>query len=449
MDQNIRRWERLEELFAKAVELPCDRRAAFVERETGSDPELRAQLVDLLDHDTGAAGRIALAIGSMAQAAALTTEWAGRRFGPYRIVREIGRGGMGMVFEAVHDDDEYRKTVALKIGPWWHDLDSVRERFRHERQILAGLEHPNIARFLDGGTHDGIPYFAAAEYVEGCSITEYASRRGLRLRDKIELFRQVCAAVHYAHQNLLVHRDLKPGNILVNEEGLPKLLDFGIAKLLTPLPDAAFHTLTGTSPWTPDYASPEQVRGRPITTRTDVYSLGLILFELLAGERGQKADTSSPLALDRSICEMETPAASARAAMLGRHALSRQLRGDLDTIIAMAIRKEPERRYGTPAALSEDLGRYLKGMPVEARPGTLAYRAGKLFGRHRVAVTAGVLVAASLAGGVAATIYQARRAEHRFQQVRRLANTVLFGVQDRLQDVAGATEAREWAVRTA
>ena len=448
MDQSIGWWERLDALFAEAVELPRESQAAFVERETASDPELRVQLRALLDHDTGAAGRIAQAIGSAAKAAALPNDWTGRRFGPYRIVREIGRGGMGMVFQAVRDDDEYRKTVALKIAPWWRDLDLLRERFRHERQILAGLEHPNIARFLDGGTHDGIPYFAM-EYVEGCPITEYAGRRGLKLREKIDLFRQVCSAVQYAHQNLLVHRDLKPGNILVSEDGAPKLLDFGIAKLLSPLPDAEQNTLTGTAPWTPDYASPEQVRSQQITTRTDVYSLGLILFELLTGERGQKADTSSPLALERSICEREPPLASVRAAARGNHALSRQLRGDLDTIIGMAVCKEPERRYGTAVALSEDLSRYLKGMPVEARRGTLAYRARKLVRRHRVAMTAGVLMAASITGGVAATVHQARRAEHRFQQVRKLANSVLFDVQDRLQNLAGATEAREWAVRTA
>jgi eukaryotic-like serine/threonine-protein kinase len=446
--QHTNRWERLEALFAEAIELPRAGRAGFVESETGSDPELRTQLRALLAHDAGAGGRIAEVIAGMAKDAALPGGWPGQHFGPYRIVREIGRGGMGLVFLAVRDDDEYRKTVALKIAPWWRDLDLLRERFRHERQILAGLEHPNIARFLDGGTQDGIPYFAM-EFVEGCPITEYASRRGLKLRDRIELFRQVCAAVHYAHQNLLVHRDLKPGNILVNHDGAPKLLDFGIAKLLSPLPDAHQDTLTGTSPWTPDYASPEQVRARPITTRTDVYSLGLILFELLTGERGQKAETSSPLALDRSICEMELPLASMRAAALGGPALSRQLRGDLDTIIAMAVSKEPERRYGTAAALRDDLGRYLKGLPVEARPGTLAYRAGKLVRRHRVGVAAGLLLAASIAGGVAATIHQARRAERRFQQVRKLANAMLFDVQDKLQNLAGATEARETAVRVA
>ena len=183
---------------------------------------LRRRALALLAHDSGAGGRIARAIGGAAQTAAAPIVWTGRRFGPYRVLREIGRGGMGLVFEAVRDDDEYRKTVAVKIAPWWCDLDLLRERFRHERQILAGLEHPYIARFLDGGTEDGIPYFAM-EYVVGCPITEYA--RQLKLREKIELFRRVCSAVHYAHQSLLVHRDLKPGNILVNEEGVPKLLE--------------------------------------------------------------------------------------------------------------------------------------------------------------------------------------------------------------------------------
>jgi tetratricopeptide (TPR) repeat protein len=441
-------WQRLEELFAEAVELPADRRTAFVEQATAGDPELRRQLLGLLEHDTGAGERIHRAVRGVAKAAAAPIDWDGRRFGPYRIVREIARGGMGLVFQAVRDDDEYRKTVALKIAPWWRDLDLLRERFRHERQILAGLEHPNIARFLDGGTQDGIPYFAM-EYVEGHPITEYAETHGLKLHERIDLFRQVCSAVQYAHQSLVVHRDLKPSNILVTEEGAPKLLDFGIAKLLTPSADDPVHSETGMAPWTPDYASPEQVRSGPITTRTDVYSLGLLLFELLTGARGQIADTSSPLGLDRSICEEETELASQRAVERGDQTLARQLRGDLDTIIATAIRKEPERRYGSATALSDDLGRYLKGKPVEARPGTLAYRAWKLVRRHRVAVAAAVLVACSITAGVTATVYQARRAERRFQQVRRLANSMMFDIHDRIQHLAGATEARKAIVSTA
>jgi tetratricopeptide (TPR) repeat protein len=442
-----RHWERLEELFEAAVSLPRDLQEAAVQRASLEDAEVGRQLRALLDCDSGAGERIGRAIETV-KAAATAADWAGRRIGPYRIVREIGRGGMGIVFESVRDDDEYRKTVALKIAPWWRDLDLLRERFRHERQILASLEHPNIARFFDGGTHEGVPYFAM-EFVEGVPITVYARNRGLKLREKIELFRQVCSAVQRAHQSLVVHRDLKPANILVTPEGIPKLLDFGIARLLGPDDAMGGKTLTGAAPWTPNYASPEQVRALPITTRTDVYSLGLILFELLTGETGQTADTSSLLALDRSVCEMEAPPASQCAAGRGDRALARQLRGDLDTIVATAICKEPERRYNSAAAFSEDLERYLKGLPVAARPGGLAYRGWKLLRRHRVVAAAAVLVLATMAGGVLATAYQARRAERRYQQVRKLANSVLFGVHDRLQNLAGATATREWAVRTA
>lgn len=448
VNQNARRWERLEELFAAAVDLPADRQAVFVDRETAGDAELRRQLLALLRYDAGAGERIHQAVGVAARAATSQLDWVGRRFGPYRVVREIGRGGMGLVFEAVRADDEYRKRVALKIALGWRDLDLLGERLRHERQILASLEHPNIARFLDGGTENGIPYFAM-EYVEGRPIGEYSAQRHLKLRDRLELFRDVCAAVEYAHQNLVVHRDLKPRNVLVNEEGVPKLLDFGIAKLLLSADESAANTLGGFAPWTPDYASPEQVRGQPVTTRTDVYSLGLLLFELLTSERGQVADTASPLALDRSICEREAPRASECAARRGDRALARQLRGDLDTIVAMALRKEPERRYASVAALSEDLGRHLRGVPVIARPGTFWYRVGKLLRRHRLAVASAAVITLSLAGGVAATLHEARRAERRFQQVRKLADSVLFEMQDRLQNLTGATETREWAVRTA
>lgn len=444
MEETARRWARLEELFAAAVDLSRPRQIAFIEQATASDPELRHELQSLLAHDTGAGNRIEKAIQSAASPAADHVEWTGRRVGPYRILREVGRGGMGIVFEAVRDDDEYRKTVALKIAPWWCDRAELRERFRRERQILSGLEHPNIARLLDGGTHAGVTYFAM-EFVDGRRITAYAGE--LKLPDKIKLFRDVCAAVHCAHQSLVVHRDLKPSNILVTEEGVPKLLDFGIAKLLNPL--EADSDVTRSAHWTPDYASPEQIRGWPVTTRTDVYSLGLILFEMLTGGRAQIADTSTPLALDGSICQKDTPLASQCAAARGDRALARQLKGDLDTIVATAVRKEPDRRYDSAAALSDDLGRFLKGLPIEARPGTFGYRAGKLLKRHLLLTIATLLILVAIVGGALTTLYQARRAERRFQQVRSLANTVLFGVHDRLQNLAGATETREWAVRTA
>jgi tetratricopeptide (TPR) repeat protein len=354
----------------------------------------------------------------------------GTIFGPYRILREIGRGGMGLVFEAVRDDDEYRKRVALKIAPSWRDAALLRERLRHERQILADLEHPYIARFLDGGTEGGVPYIAM-EFVEGVPITAYC--RSLPLRDRVRLFREVCAAVRYAHEHLIVHRDLKPGNILVTSDGVPKLLDFGIAKILSPLAEGG--ATTGLMLWTPDYTSPEQVRGRPVTTRTDIYSLGLILYELLTGTPAQPADTTSPLELDRSVCEREPPPAG--------------IDRDLDSIVRMAIRKEPERRYGSVAELNEDLNRYLEARPVRARPSSVGYRAWKLVRRHRAGAAAAVLVLASLAAGAVSTIHQARRAERRFQQVHKLANTFVFDVHDRIQSLPGATEARKFIVQTA
>ena len=447
-------WRRLDALFIAAADLPPLEQEAFVARETADDEALAGQLRSMLAHASGAPDRIASAISdvaaSVAPSTSPSTDWIGRHFGPYRLVREVGRGGMGLVFEAVRDDQEYRKTVALKVAPWstavtGRDLE-LRERFRLERQILAELEHPHIARLLDGGTQDGVPYFVM-EYVEGVPITTYCERH-LALRERIALFRLVCGAVRFAHERLIVHRDLKPTNILVDTNGVPTLLDFGIAKLLDPLADPGV-TIPGESAWTPDYTSPEQVRGRPVTTRTDVYSLGLILFELLAGERAQMADRSSPLALDRSICEHEPGKPSDRAEARGDRALARRLRGDLDTIVSTAIRKEPERRYASAAALSDDLGRYLEGRPILARPNAPLYTAGKLLRRHRAAAIATALILVSVVAGVIASLYQARRAERRFQQVRTLANAFVFDVHDRIEALPGSTEARKAIVQIA
>ncbi len=436
------RWRRLDALFITASDLPPGAREAFIEREATGDATLGLELREMLACAAGAESAIGSAVRSAAQQALGASNWIGRgtgdMIGPYRIVREIGRGGMGIVFEAVRDDEAYHKTVAIKVG---RELD---ERFRSERQILAGLEHPHIARFLDGGSDRGVPYLVM-EYVEGRPITAWCEEQRLGLRERIELFRQVCAAVHYAHENMIVHRDLKPSNILVGRNGEAKLLDFGIARLMA----AEGHITAGLPMWTPDYTSPEQVRGGHATGRTDVYSLGLILYELLCGMRAQTADTSSPLALDQSICEAEPPPASVTAVRAGDRALSRELRGDLDTIVAMAIRKEPQRRYSSAGALSADLGRYLENRPVEARPGTSAYRLLKFVRRQRLATGVMVLLIASIAAGVVSTIHQARRAEHRFEQVRGLANAFIFDVHDRIQDLPGATEARRAIVSTA
>jgi eukaryotic-like serine/threonine-protein kinase len=438
-------WARLEHLFHAACELPADQRDAFIVRETAADDQIAAALRGML-----AAERAPVPIGNIVESAARALQpaeqWLGRQFGPYRIVREIGRGGMGLVFEAVRSDDEYRKRVALKIASWWRGTAESRDRFRAERQLLAELEHPNIARFLDGGTEQGTPYFVM-EYVEGQPITQYCEQHQLAVRARLTLFRTLCDGVRFAHERLIVHRDLKPANILVGADHVPKLLDFGVAKLLDAKADAAM--TAGGAMWTPDYASPEQVRGQAVTTRTDVYSLGLVLYELLAGARAQVADTSSPIALDRSVTALVPPAPSAQASSRGDEALARALRGDLDTIVMTAIRKEPERRYASVSALADDISRYLAGAPIQARDSTIGYRTGKFLRRHWTAAAAAAILILSVAAGSVATLYQARRAERRFDEVRTLANAFVFDVHDRIASLPGATEARKAIVQTA
>jgi len=278
------RWRRLEELFEAAVELPEEQQEALIGQTAAEDPALGRELAGMLAHSSGMEERLGKLVESSAAAAAPAGIWIGRRFGPYRVVSEIGRGGMGLVFEAVRDDDEYRMTVALKVAPWWRDVDLLRERFRHERQILAGLEHPNIARFLDGGTEVDIPYFAM-EYVKGSPITEYCRKLGLR--ERIDLFLEVCAAVRYAHENLIVHRDLKPANILVPRDGGPvRLADFGVARIA----GEATATATGSVIGTMNYLAPEVLNGRLPGPACDIYALGITLYELLTGAPPFTAD---------------------------------------------------------------------------------------------------------------------------------------------------------------
>jgi eukaryotic-like serine/threonine-protein kinase len=439
-------WSRLESLFHEASLLEGEEQERFVERETAGDVALGEELRDLLRGSNSAGLRIAAVVERVTARVVGGSNWAGRTFGPYRIVREIGRGGMGVVFEAWRDDSEYHKRVALKVAPDWRDLEWLRERFRNERQILARLEHPNIARFLDGGTEAGIPYFAM-EYVDGRPVIAWAREHGLGVPERVAMFRQICAAVSYAHENLVIHRDLKPGNILVDSTGAPKLLDFGIATLLDAVTAQACST-TGARLWTPDYASPEQVRGEPVTVRTDVYSLGLLLYELLCGERAQGGEQLSLASIDRAVCETDPDPPSVRAATRGDKALARVLHGDLDRIVATAIRKEPMRRYSSARALDADLERYLAGRPVSARPNTLPYQFSKLVRRNRIASVAAALVLLAIAGGVGSTLHEARRAERRFQEVRSLANAFIFDVHDRIQFLPGATEARKAIVST-
>jgi eukaryotic-like serine/threonine-protein kinase len=448
------RWERVKELFERTVALDGASREAFL-RDSCDDPELRREVASLVESHERA--------GSFIQGSALERAPAlavldgvdvpqGALLGAYRVGGVVGRGGMGAVYRAVRADDQYEKEVAVKIVRRGMDTEFVLARFRGERRILARLDHPGIARLLDAGTApDGRPFFVM-EYVQGRPIDRYAADQGLDVRRRLELFREVCAAVQYAHRSLVVHRDLKPSNVLVTAEGTPKLLDFGIAKLLDPGTDAEA-TATALRLMTTEHASPEQIKGEAITTATDVYSLGVMLYILLAGRHPQGALPLSRTEMARAICEEEPAPPSAAAGDAG---LRRALLGDLDTIVLMALRKEPERRYASVEQLSEDVRRYLEGRPIAARKASFRYRAGKAVRRHRWGVATSLLLVSSLVAGLLGMAWQARRAEaeraraeRRFQDVRRLANAFLFDFHDAIRDLSGATPARRLVVKTA
>jgi serine/threonine-protein kinase len=424
---NPERWQRIEEVFRSLVARPAGEREAYLTRVCDGDEDLQQEVLSLLARDTAEDFlRDPIAGAAISLTAEPPDDQTGTRIGSYRLTRLIGRGGMGAVYEALRDDDQFHQQVALKLIKRGMDSDFVRERFRRERQILASLDHPYIAHLLDGGTTaDGQPYFVM-EFVAGEPITEYCLRRELALNDKLTLFRDVCAAVQHAHQKLVVHRDLKPSNILVTDEGTPKLLDFGIAKLLaSDSGRAVTRTETALRLMTPDYASPEQVRGGAITTATDVYALGAVLYELLTALRPHQIETYSPLEIERAICDTEAtrPSEAVRQQADAPAKLVRQLAGDLDNIVMMALRKEPERRYRSVEQFSEDLRRYLSGLPITARPDTFVYRAGKFVRRNRVAVVAATLIVLSLLGGIIATTYSARQARAERDRANQAAAT--------------------------
>ncbi len=412
---------RLKELFAAAVARAPEARETFLGRLAAEDLPLLAELRSLLAAHDEAGDFIERVVAHEARelgAAVRPSDLAGRRIGPYRIVGALGRGGMGEVYLAERADD-FRQRVAIKLlrsGPVSEEL--VR-RFQAERQTLAGLQHPGIARLYDGGaTDEGWPYLVM-EYVGGRPIDEWCAARDVPIEERLRLFLTVCAAVEHAHRNLVVHRDLKPANILVTADGEVKLLDFGIAKLLPGAAGEATRGLTRAERpvMTLEYASPEQVRGESVTTATDVYALGLLLHRLLTGEHPYDVPGESLAAAARAVCEAEparpSQVVARRAATAGRRADRRRARrfaGDLDTIVLRALAKEPERRYGSVERLAADVRRHLEGLPVVARGDGLRYRAAKLIRRHRAAAAAALLVALSLAGGLVATTWQARRA---------------------------------------
>jgi serine/threonine-protein kinase len=422
----VRRAE-IEEVFEHALDLDPHQRAAWVRNRCADDAELRTEVEALLAAHESPPGILERRLPP-ATTALDAESLRDRRIGPYRVVRELGRGGMGVVYLAERVDGEFQREVAIKLLRNSPDAEELERRFIAERQILASLSHPNIAQLLDGGTTQGQLPYLVMEYVDGLPITAYCDRHGLDIAARLRLFVDVCRAVNSAHQNLVIHRDIKPGNILVTAMGQVKLLDFGIAKLLNgsiggmALP----HTRTTFRVMTPEYASPEQVRGDPLTTGSDVYALGVVLYELLAGRRPYEIRTGAAQELHQLVCEREperpstrakrppsvdeseapTPAAIASARGTSPDRLERVLTGDLDAIVMMALRKEPRRRYGSAELLAEDIERYLDGRPVVARHPSRAYYLGKFLRRHRTAVTLGAIAFLSLVAGIAVAVKQ-------------------------------------------
>jgi serine/threonine-protein kinase len=428
-------WAQVKALFEELVDLPDAERASALAQWSVTAPAVAAEVAALL----AAAG----AVGERFEAGAalpppVPPTMVGERLGPYRITRELGRGGMGTVYEAERVDDQYSKRVAIKMVTMTGDRRQALRRFQRERELLAGLTHRNIATLLDGGVSPfGEPYFIM-EYIEGQPITEWSSAQGLDLRGRVALFRQACAAVQHAHERLVIHRDLKPGNVLVDAEGTVKLLDFGIAKLLDPSGEDEDLTRTGAIPMTAAYASPEQLRGQRMSTSSDIYSLGVLLHELLTGSRPFPGeDHVEALLLDRV-----PPPPSRAAAAGGATRTARQLAGELDAILLKALRPEPERRYRSAQELGDDLHRWLTGQAVAAQPDTLGYRLQTLVRRNRAASAAAAAAVLALVGGTIVSTSQARTARLErdravLEQARTLQVTQFF------QDVLAGAKPQE------
>jgi eukaryotic-like serine/threonine-protein kinase len=474
------RWQQIRALYEHASSLCAAERETFLDKTCSVDGDLRQEVESLLGYEVRAGNQF-LQTPAADLLQPLTRDEPipsriGRRVGAYEILDEIGTGGMGEVYRAVRADGQYEKQVAVKLVRVGLDSRFVLDRFLNERQILATLDHPNIARLLDGGTtEDGVPYLVM-ELIAGQRIDVYCEAYRLSISQRLNLFRQVCGAVQYAHQRLVIHRDIKPGNILVTEEGIPKLLDFGIAKILDPL---SGDETTLARPMTPEFASPEQIRGEAITTASDTYSLGVVLYQLLTGRSPYRVGTESPHELSRAIAETEPQRPSTivvkigNAAEHGGHAshgdghirsaqegspakLRRRLLGDLDNIVLKALRKEAPRRYSSVEQFAEDIRRHLEGLPVVATHDTWTYRLGKFFQRHRTGVLVAELVFLALIVGVGLIVREARiaraegqRADKRFNDVRKLANSLIFEIHDSISDLPGSTSARKLLVTRA
>ena len=464
------RWGEAKQLFDDVADLD-DAAREQVLRDHAADPGLVAEVRSLLAWNLDAPDFLetpALRVGGVSPSGP-PGSLVGQSVGPWRIVDVVGRGGMGVVYRAERADDAFTRQAAVKvIGPG-ADAASVVERFRLERQTLAGLDHRNIARLLDGGsTSEGQPYFVM-EYVDGVAIDAYCDAQQLSIDDRVELFVRVCNGVQYAHENLVVHRDIKPDNILVTADGTPKLLDFGVSRIVSRdsgPSDAAATSAT----WlmTPDFASPEQMGGRASTTSADIYSLGVVLYVLLTGERPYRLTGATPAAIQAQLASVHVPTPSAIAAREPRTgaqaghrrstpaALAACLRGDLDAIVMKALQRVPGERYSSVQELLRDIRAYRTSFPVSARPPHAAYVVQKFAGRHTTALAAAAVVLAVGLAGVAGVVWQASvaatergRAERRFNEVRTLANAFMFDVNDTIMNVPGTMATRELIVKTA
>ena len=480
------RWDRVEQLYHAAMEQQESQRATFLQRACAGDEGLRREVESLLTYvkqtgkfiDKGALALVAeeMAAAHFEDSQSVSDHMIGKRISQYRIVARVGSGGMGEVFRAVRADEVYEKLVALKLISTGRHATSFVNRFKTERQILASLDHPNIARLFDGGTtEDGFPYLVM-EYIEGEPITAYCDHHRLPIAERLKLLLQVCSAVQYAHQHLIIHRDIKPDNILVTAEGVAKLMDFGIAKILVDAESGQRDaTVTGLRAFTPAYASPEQVKGEAITTASDVYSLGVVLYELLAGRSPYRTTSHAQHEMARAICEVEPEKASTAAVSsaplqgdkisaaslsslrnTSPDKLRRVLSGDLDQIVLKALRKEPPHRYASAQAFADDIQAYALGLPVSARRGTTGYRAGKFIRRNKLALAVTAVFVLMILAGVVAVVREARiarmaqvRAEQRFESLRKLTNSLLFEFHDSIENLPGSTAARELVVRRA
>ena len=431
---------RIEAIFNEALEAPEAERAGLIEAQANGDPELAAEVWSLLE--ACKAAERATELRQLDAETGRETADEPRRIGPYVLDRLLGRGGMGAVFLAHRSDGQFEQDVAIKLIDLPLATDLFRERFRQERQILAGLQHPFIARLLDGGvTQEGDPYLVM-EYVDGVPIHSFCEENQLAQRQRIALFLRVCEAVQFAHQNLVVHRDLKPDNILVADDSTPRLLDFGTAKLLSPSLGQPGSEMTrqGYHSFTPQYASPEQILGNPITTASDTYSLGVLLYLLLTGTLPYELKELTMAEMLRVVCE-QPPRRPAEAA-----GSSKRLDPDLEAILLKALRKEPQGRYLTAEQLAADVRAWLDGLPVGARRGTLRYRAQKFARRHRLGMLAAGLLAATVLVGIAGVLWQARvanqerqRAEARSADLRQLSNSLLSELDEAIKDLPGST----------